>query len=208
MPGDADLAGAAPFGEREREYLESLPAVREVRGGRIYYSRAFREQCVQRYMDGESPVMLFREAGLDPKLIGYKRIERAFARWTRTPVGGLNASKTRANRKATAGAATGDVDASARENSDAAGMNAGVSAGVAGASSGMDADSNVSASRSSRRSHSSSFARPRVSRDDARDHLIARQALRISELEDQLAQLRQTTQSPTSAPGSPEVKAD
>ena len=37
---------------------------------------------------GEKPTALFREAGLDPKLIGYKRIERAFARWRymdRTP---------------------------------------------------------------------------------------------------------------------------
>ena len=34
-----------------------------------------------RYHAGESPVELFREAGLDPSLIGYKRIERCFARW-------------------------------------------------------------------------------------------------------------------------------
>ena len=34
-----------------------------------------------RYNAGESPAAIFREAGLDPKLIGYKRIERCIARW-------------------------------------------------------------------------------------------------------------------------------
>lgn len=34
-----------------------------------------------RYNAGESPSAIFREAGLDPKLIGYKRVERCIARW-------------------------------------------------------------------------------------------------------------------------------
>lgn len=36
---------------------------------------------MERYAVGESPAGIFREAGLDPALIGYKRIERAIARW-------------------------------------------------------------------------------------------------------------------------------
>lgn len=34
-----------------------------------------------RYNAGESPSAIFREAGLDSKLIGYKRVERCIARW-------------------------------------------------------------------------------------------------------------------------------
>lgn len=30
---------------------------------------------------GGSPAAIFREAGLDPKIIGYKRVERCIARW-------------------------------------------------------------------------------------------------------------------------------
>ncbi|EIJ25698.1 hypothetical protein [Bifidobacterium longum] len=33
----------------------------------------------------ESPVRIFREAGLDPRIIGNKRIERCIARWKREP---------------------------------------------------------------------------------------------------------------------------
>lgn len=62
-------------------YLVSLPAVESVSGSRIRYARAFRDECLRRYALGEHPVALFREAGLDPKIVGYKRIERAFARW-------------------------------------------------------------------------------------------------------------------------------
>ena len=62
-------------------YLRSLPAVAGASSTRIVYADWFRRDCVRRYRAGEHPVDLFREAGLDPKLIGYKRIERAFARW-------------------------------------------------------------------------------------------------------------------------------
>ncbi|RSX53482.1 hypothetical protein D2E25_0805 [Bifidobacterium goeldii] len=69
------------FTERQRAYLESLPAVQSVGAKRIRYTEAFRDECLKRYCEGESPAELFREAGLDPKMLGYKRIERAFARW-------------------------------------------------------------------------------------------------------------------------------
>lgn len=70
-----------PFNSSELEYLRSLPAVRDVIGNRITYTESFRRQTAMRYMDGESPVRLFREAGLDPAIIGYKRIERCVERW-------------------------------------------------------------------------------------------------------------------------------
>lgn len=71
----------AAFTLEQVAYLESLPAVESVRGSRIRYTDAFRRECLARYARGEHPVALFREAGLDPRIVGYKRIERAFARW-------------------------------------------------------------------------------------------------------------------------------
>lgn len=72
------------FSAREIRYLESLPAVARVGRDRIRYAEGFKRECVRRYAAGESPVAIFRSAGLDPSLIGYKRIERCFARWKRT----------------------------------------------------------------------------------------------------------------------------
>ena len=78
------MGGTKGFTAGQRAYLQSLAAVDAVDGrSRIYYADWFRVGCMRRYRAGEKPVDLFREAGLDPKLIGYKRIERAFARWRR-----------------------------------------------------------------------------------------------------------------------------
>lgn len=71
------------FTEEQVEYLRSLPAVSRVSSSRISYARWFRDECLARYAAGEHPVDLFRRAGMGPELIGYKRIERAFARWRR-----------------------------------------------------------------------------------------------------------------------------
>lgn len=69
------------FTAKERAYLASLPAVESVNTSRIRYSDRFRVEVMCRYNAGESPSAIFREAGLDPKLIGYKRVERCIARW-------------------------------------------------------------------------------------------------------------------------------
>lgn len=69
------------FTVKERAYLASLQAVKNVSATRIKYEEWFRAECMCRYDAGESPVAIFREAGLDPELIGYKRIERCIARW-------------------------------------------------------------------------------------------------------------------------------
>ena len=83
------MSKARTFTARERAYLSSLDAVESIDGSsRVHYADWFRDECMRRYRAGEKPTALFREAGLDPKLIGYKRIERAFARWRymdRTP---------------------------------------------------------------------------------------------------------------------------
>lgn len=69
------------FTPEERAYLESLPAVAAVGDDTISYAPEFRNACMERYYAGESPAAIFREAGLDPAFIGYKRIERCIARW-------------------------------------------------------------------------------------------------------------------------------
>lgn len=73
--------GGGIFSAEEVRYLRKLPAVANVTRSRIMYSEAFKRSCLRRYFAGESPVRMFREAGLDPSLVGYKRIERCFARW-------------------------------------------------------------------------------------------------------------------------------
>ena len=72
------------FSSREIRYLESLPAVERVGRDRIVYRDGFKRDCIRRYAAGESPAEIFRNAGLDSSLIGYKRIERCIARWKRT----------------------------------------------------------------------------------------------------------------------------
>lgn len=72
------------FTLKEAAYLRSLPAVKEVSATRITYSDRFKVECVRRYLKGESARKIFRDAGLDPSLIGAKRIERCIARWKTT----------------------------------------------------------------------------------------------------------------------------
>lgn len=69
------------FTQEQIAYLESLSAVEHASATRITYAEDFRRICLERYRHGASPTAMFREAGLDPKLVGYKRIERCFARW-------------------------------------------------------------------------------------------------------------------------------
>lgn len=69
------------FTAKTRKYLGSLDAVESVTQYRIRYSKEFRDDCMRRYAEGGSPAAIFREAGLDPKIIGYKRVERCIARW-------------------------------------------------------------------------------------------------------------------------------
>ena len=64
-----------------RAYLLSLDAVKSVTASRITYSESFKAECCRLYALGVPPSRIFRSAGLDPKIIGYKRIERAVSRW-------------------------------------------------------------------------------------------------------------------------------
>lgn len=75
--------GDGAFDIEDLKYLRSLAAVKSVTHGRIRYTEEFKHECMRRYREGESPASIFREAGLDSALIGYKRIERCIARWKR-----------------------------------------------------------------------------------------------------------------------------
>ena len=68
------------FTPQEQAYLASLPAVSSVSENTITYAPQFRASCMDRYYAGESPMEIFRSEGLDPALIGAKRIERCVAR--------------------------------------------------------------------------------------------------------------------------------
>lgn len=81
----------------ELQMLRDLPAVVNVSKDRITYSNAFKQVCVIRYLAGESPTKIFREAGLPPELIGYKRIERSVARWKAAVLKSVNGSSNMSN---------------------------------------------------------------------------------------------------------------
>ncbi|WP_423781732.1 hypothetical protein [Bifidobacterium longum] len=67
--------------QRMVDYVSSLPAVAAATNNRITYTRRFKHRVASGYRHGESPVAMFREAGLGPETIGYKRIERCVANW-------------------------------------------------------------------------------------------------------------------------------
>lgn len=81
----------------ELQMLRDLPAVANVSKDRITYSNAFKQACVIRYLAGESPTKIFREAGLPPELIGYKRIERSVARWKAAVLKSVSGSSNMSN---------------------------------------------------------------------------------------------------------------
>lgn len=77
--------GMTGFTDAEMALLSGLDAVAWVTRTRITYTDSFKREAIERYRQGESPVRIFREAGLDPRIIGNKRIERCIARWKREP---------------------------------------------------------------------------------------------------------------------------
>ena len=55
--------------------------VLEVDEKRIFYTPEFKKYFISEYNKGRRPTEIFRSAGLDPVILGSKRIERACARW-------------------------------------------------------------------------------------------------------------------------------
>lgn len=73
------------FTQTEVYYLNTLPAVERASMDRITYSKEFQVRCMAKYLRGNGPTSIFASAGLDPKIVGGKRIERAIARWKADP---------------------------------------------------------------------------------------------------------------------------
>ena len=88
------MRSGGAFSDEEIQLLRGLPAVSNVTRDRITYSDTFRQVCTIRYLAGESPTKIFREAGLPPELVGYKRIERSVARWKEAAIKSVNGSDT------------------------------------------------------------------------------------------------------------------
>lgn len=191
------MVAVRAFDRRAKAYLRALPAVAAVTDTRIYYTDEFREEALSRYEAGESPVRIFREAGLEPRLIGYKRVERCFARWRQA--GHLDQPRD-ASVLLDGSAASGaeipeDLGVSGSsvlsEDSivpDASSSHDDGAPGIAGdpAASVVPGSGDVSRSRKPGRPRSKAAAPL-----DPRDGLIARQALRIDALERELQHLKQ-----------------
>ena len=65
------------------EYVSGLPAVKSVTNDRIRYTDEFKRRVAEGYRRGESPVAMFRKAGLGP--VGHRiqedrTVRRALAR--------------------------------------------------------------------------------------------------------------------------------
>lgn len=148
------------FTIKEQAYLSSLSAVKNVSATRIKYEDWFRAECMCRYEAGESPVAIFRDAGLDPELIGYKRIERCIARWKQRWHGVKHMTGAQLSESDNALLMSLQENSSASGGNDAAGKPE-----PQGAKAGLAEAANTQLTISER------------------DLLIARQALRIRELE-------------------------
>ena len=90
--------GGGAFSDEEIQLLRGLPAVANVTRNRITYADSFKQVCTIRYLTGESPTKIFREAGLPPDLIGYKRIERCVDRWKTSADGTYSRQHARQRR--------------------------------------------------------------------------------------------------------------
>ena len=173
-------SGGGTFSPEEIKYLKSLSAVAEATAKRITYTDDFKRYCVVHYNEGASPVRMFREAGLDPVLIGYKRIERCLARWRESQDEILNSGNdSELFRSGAAGAPNIPESArAARAWRDSA--ESSLPAGT-----GSESDFHVSPER---RAIIFPVSR-KEQNNDLRDLLISQQVRRIDELERQVDML-------------------
>ena len=73
----------------EIDILRHNPNVAAVEHGRyVWYTLDFKKRFIKEYKSGKPPTRIFREAGLDPKILGTKRIEKAAARWKESDAAG------------------------------------------------------------------------------------------------------------------------
>lgn len=168
--------GGGTFSPEEIKYLKSLSAVAEATAKRITYTDDFKRYCVVHYNEGASPVRMFREAGLDPALIGYKRIERCLARWRESQDEILNSGNAKAGVENKLGVGASDSELFRSGAAGAPNIPAGT---------GSESDFHVSPER---RAIIFPVSR-KEQNNDLRDLLISQQVRRIDELERQVDML-------------------
>jgi hypothetical protein len=66
--------GRKPFTAEQMEVLLRSPHVNRVTPKTVSYTKAFKEDFIKRYCEGEAPTEIFASCGLDPDIIGRKRI--------------------------------------------------------------------------------------------------------------------------------------
>ncbi|MCH9274912.1 hypothetical protein JS533_001235 [Bifidobacterium amazonense] len=189
------------FTSDEVRYLASLPVVANATETRITYTRAFKRDCLARYLRGERPVDLFREAGLTPELIGRKRIDRCVARWKAerdgiladvddvTVIGTVATSpvvSSSATSSQSSETAACPATAVSTKTATSAAASATTSAGTA--SSVTSVASNAPDASSAHGNPTSTVADPLD--DDVRNRLIVQQVNYIDSLEREIAELR------------------
>ena len=69
--------------DRDISELSLNPYVERAYESRIIYTDNFKKKFIEEYVAGKGPKEIFEDAGFDVEMIGYKRIERAAARWKR-----------------------------------------------------------------------------------------------------------------------------
>ena len=166
------------FTAKERAYLASLPAVKSVSPSHIRYTDRFKVEVMCRYNAGESPSAIFREAGLDPKLIGYKRRNEHTNHYMQDCDDELEAIELRGDDVDQSVVDLYGAGAAGTSGSDVATRNVGASGSNVVQSQGSD---KLQESRASQ-DMLSKLAQAQLTINKC-DMLIAKQALRIDELE-------------------------
>lgn len=69
------------FSEKTLEELNDNKFVSSATSKRITYTEDFKQYFIEKYQLGFTPREIFKLAGFDVNALGYKRIERAAARW-------------------------------------------------------------------------------------------------------------------------------
>ncbi len=69
------------FTQEQQNLLSQNPYITKVTEKSITYSEEFKLYAINEYAKGKTPTEIFREAGLEPKIIGSKNPVRSLSRW-------------------------------------------------------------------------------------------------------------------------------
>lgn len=69
------------FTQEQQALLSKNPYITKVSNKSITYLEDFKIHAINEYAKGKGPSQIFKEAGIDPKLIGEKNPMRSLARW-------------------------------------------------------------------------------------------------------------------------------